>query len=589
MSKSAIMRILMNDSNLFLTRRQFFQLACGTLASTVLWGCQDKRSGSSVNENSKILVFHNGIVLPVDDKFSEHQAFAIKENKILSVGSNKSILSSAGSDAEVIDLKRRTVLPGFIEPHIHFTLMAFTGNWLDIGPLKYETTEDALAALKKVASQGSIDEWIVARQFDPSLQKGPAMLTTRELDKVSSTRSVFILNASGHLAYVNSRLLKLAGINRDTPNQPGAEYFRFADGTPNGAMTQKAWVPILTSNKELLKVFDSGAVDAGIQVGNEAAALGITTLCDMATGGASGYREIDNYRKMFATGQMKSRIRAYLYSEVAEVWDKSGIKFGEGDENVRVAGWKIVSDGSNQGRTGRQREPYLNSYDIGIFYVQPEELKKMVKQRAQQGWPLALHGNGDAAIDSILDAVEAAAKEGINVKGLRCRIEHCSILHDEQIKRMAKLGVVPSFLINHVYFWGKAMRDDVFGQEKVQLLDRCASVEKAGLKWSMHSDAPVSPMGTLHKIRVAVARDLWREPGNVLAPQEKVSVEAAIRAVTINAAWQCHSENEIGSLEAGKLADFVILDADPRKVKPTAISEIGISETWMDGQQVFRS
>jgi hypothetical protein len=105
----------------------------------------------------------------------------------------------------------------------------------------------------------------------------------------------------------------------------------------------------------------------------------------------------------------------------------------------------------------------------------------------------------------------------------------------------------------------------------------------------MHSDAPVSALGTLQKIRVAVARDLWKEPGNVLAPQEKVSVEAAIRAVTINAAWQCHSETEIGSLEKGKLADFVILDADPRKVKPTAISDIGISETWMDGKQVFQS
>jgi predicted amidohydrolase YtcJ len=221
--------------------------------------------------------------------------------------------------------------------------------------------------------------------------------------------------------------------------------------------------------------------------------------------------------------------------------------------------------------------------------VQPEELKQMAKNRAQQGWPLALHGNGDAAIDSILDAVEAANNSGIDMKALRCRIEHCSILHDDQIARMAKLGVTPSFLINHVYYWGHAMRDDVFGPEKVQLLDRCASVEKAGLKWTMHSDAPVSALGTLQKIRVAVARDLWKEPGNVLAPQEKVSVEAAIRAVTINAAWQCHSETEIGSLENGKLADFVILKADPRKVNPTAISEIGISETWMNGKQVFQS
>jgi predicted amidohydrolase YtcJ len=579
----------MSKNTFTFTRRKFLQLACGTAAGSLVWGCQDKKSDSLKSKAGELTVFHNGTVLPVDVNFSEHQAFAIHDNKIIAVGSNESMLALASKDAKQIDLQGRTVLPGFIEPHIHFTLLSFTSDWHDIGPLTYSTTEEALAALRKVADENSSNEWILARQFDPSLQAGPAMLTTRELDQISSTRPIFILNASGHLAYMNSAVLQLAGINKDTPNPPGAEYFRYEDGAPNGAMTQKAYLPIILSNEKVKQSFVEGSVDSGIRVGDEAASLGITTLCDMATGGASGYAEFEGYQKMFATGRMKSRIRAYLYSENAEAWDKSGAKPGQGDENVRIAGWKIVSDGSNQGRTGRQREPYLNSKDLGLYYVQPDELKQMVEKRAKQGWPLAIHGNGDAAIDSILDAIEAGQKAGIDMKSLRCRIEHASILHDEQIARMKDLGVSPSFLINHVYFWGQTMRDNVFGPEKVQLLDRCASVEKAGLKWSMHSDAPVSKMGTLHKIRVAVARDLWKEPGNVLAPQEKVSVEAAIRAVTINAAWQCHSEHEIGSLEKGKLADFVILDSDPRKVKPIEISDINVSETWMNGKQVFKS
>ena len=571
------------------TRRKFLQLACGTAAGSLLWGCQDKQSASLDTKGNGILVFHNGTVLPVDEGFSEHQALAIHDNKIIAVGSNEYILALAGKGARQIDLQGRTVLPGFIEPHIHFTLLAFTSNWHDIGPLKYSTTDEALAALRKVAAEDSSDDWILARQFDPSLQTGPAMLTTRELDQISSTRPIFILNASGHLAYVNSAVLALAGITKDTPNPPGAEYFRDEKGAPNGAMTQKAYLPIILLNDKVMQSFAEGSVESGIRVGDEAASLGITTLCDMATGGASGYAEFEDYQKMFASGRMKSRIRAYLYSEAAESMDKHGAKPGQGDANVRIAGWKIVSDGSNQGRSGWQREPYLNSQDRGIYYVPPDELKQMVEKRGRQGWPLAIHGNGDAAIDSILDAVEAASNAGIDMKALRVRIEHASILHDEQIARMKDLGVSPSFLINHVYFWGQTMRDNVFGPEKVQLLDRCASVEKAGLKWSMHSDAPVSSMGTLQKIRVAVARDLWKEPGNVLAPQEKVSVEAAIRAVTINAAWQCFSEHEIGSLEKGKLADFVILDTDPRKVKPTEISDIKVSETWMNGKQVFKS
>ena len=133
------------------------------------------------------------------------------------------------------------------------------------------------------------------------------------------------------------------------------------------------------------------------------------------------------------------------------------------------------------------------------------------------------------------------------------------------------------------------MRDKVFGPEKVQLLDRCASVEKAGLTWTMHSDAPVSPLSNLQLIRAAVARDLWKEPDTILAPQERVSVETAIRSITRDAAWLSHSEKEIGSLEPGMLADLVVLETDPRKVEPKKISDIKISQTWMDGKQVYGS
>jgi predicted amidohydrolase YtcJ len=131
------------------------------------------------------------------------------------------------------------------------------------------------------------------------------------------------------------------------------------------------------------------------------------------------------------------------------------------------------------------------------------------------------------------------------------------------------------------------MRDQVFGPDKVQLLDRCKSVEEADLNWVLHTDAPVSPLGSLHKMRVAVVRDMWKEPDTILAPDERVSVEAAIRSVTRDAAWACHSEDVIGSLEPGKLADLVVLEEDPRKVAARKISDIGISQTWMDGQQVY--
>jgi predicted amidohydrolase YtcJ len=566
-----------------LNRREFVYGAGAVLGST-LFACGKSREQAV---NSGVTVFVNGTILPVDAAFSTHDALAIAGNRVLAVGSRDDVLAAAGRGATTIDLAGRIVLPGFIEPHMHFALLAGLGHLEDVGPFQRPTFDDALAALRDIAAAAGPGEWVTARQFDPILLDPPRDLTTRDLDRIIADRPVFVLNASGHIAYVNSRTLEMVGITRDTEDPPGAEFGRYDNGTPNGVLYgQGAFLGILLRNQSIVDRMQSGFVDAGRGVGDQAAALGITTLCDQATGGLAGPAELESYRAMYDGGRMKARIRAYAFSEQPG-WDEAGVKPFDGDALVRIAGWKIVTDGSNQGFTGRQREPYYARDTVGIFYVEREALRDMAIDRSRRGWPLSLHGNGDAAIDSILDAVEAAQDEGVDVRALRCRIEHCSILHDEQIERMKALGMVPSFLINHVHYWGHVMRDQVFGPEKVQLLDRCRAVEGAGLNWVMHTDAPVSPLGSLHKIRVAVARDLWKEPDTILAPDERVGVEAAIRAVTRNAAWACHSEHEIGSLEPGKLADLVVLEDDPRGVAPTAISDIRVSETWMDGSRVF--
>jgi len=570
------------------SRRKFIQASTGAIAGLSLWGCGRAPSSSEPESPpSAIKVFLNGKVLPVDPAFSEHSALAISGNRILAVGGREDVLAAAGPAAETVDLAGRVVVPGFIEPHMHFALMAGLGHLADVGPFENPSFEAALEALRGVAANSEADEWIMGRQFDPILLDPPRELTTRDLDPIAPDRPAFILNASGHIAYVNSRTLELAGVTRDSEDPPGGEYGRYEDGSPNGVLYgSPLFLEIMLQNQQIAERMRTGFVAAGREVGQQASALGITTLCDQATGALNGPAELEAYRAMYEGGQMKARIRAYAYSEQPG-WDEAGIEAGEGDAMMRLAGWKIVTDGSNQGFTGRQRAPYYTQDTLGLYYVQPEDLRRMVADRGKRGWPLSLHGNGDAAIDSILDAVEAARDDGVDVHALRCRIEHCSILHDEQIERMAALGMVPSFLINHVHYWGHVMRDQVFGPDKVQLLDRCRAVEDAGLNWVMHSDAPVSPLGTLHKIRVAVVRDMWAEPETVLAPEERVSVEEALRAVTINAAWACHSEHEIGSLEPGKLADLAILESDPRKVEPTAISDIAVSETWLNGKRVY--
>ncbi len=570
------------------TRRRFIQSGAAAAAGFSLWGCGNGEA--PVSAPSATTVFQNGIVLPVDAGFSQHAALAIRGGRILAVGDNESVTAAAGRGAEIVDLQGRVLMPGFIEPHMHFLLMAGLGHLRDIGPFVYPTFDEVLQALREIREEAIAagpDEWVMGRQFDPILLEPQRELLAADIDEVVPDRPVFVLNASGHIAYVNSVALALAGLTADSPDPDGGEYGRNPDGSLNGVLYgTNAHLPVILANPGLSNRMQNEFVSAGREVGDQAASLGITTLCDMATGALGGASELESYRAMYEDNLMKARIRAYLYSE-AGGWDEAGIQPNQGDALMRVSGWKIVTDGSNQGFTGRQREPYYTQDTVGLYYVEPDALREAVSNRSARGWQLAIHGNGDAAIDSILDSMEAADAGGVDVQSLRCRIEHCSILHDEQIERMRALNMVPSFLINHVHYWGHVMRDTVFGPDKVQLLDRCASVEEAGLTWVNHTDSPVSPLGSLHKIRVAVVRDLWKEPDTLLAPDEQVSVETAIRAVTSSAALACHSEHEIGTLEPGKLADLVVLEEDPRAIDPKRISDIAISETWMDGNRVF--
>ena len=251
------------------------------------------------------------------------------------------------------------------------------------------------------------------------------------------------------------------------------------------------------------------------------------------------------YQALRDSNAMSVRFRYSLGQAIAERWDEVGARWGSGDEWLRCTGWKIVSDGSNQGRTGLQREPFLDSDDRGIAYIDTDELNEAVRKRLQDGWAVCVHANGDAASDRVLDAFELAAQAGLDPAAQRCRIEHCSILHDEQIERMAQLGLSPSFLIGHVYYWGQAMIDDVFGLEKTSLLDRTGTCEAKGIRWTIHSDDPVTEMNPLRCIENAVTRSMWRSD-DLLAADEAISVAAALRAMTIDAAWQCHSDHEIG-------------------------------------------
>jgi hypothetical protein len=564
-----------------LKRRDFLN------ASALLAGTLALAPGVALAQTAPVTVFRGGTILTVDAAFSEAEALAIQGQRILAVGSEAEVLAAAGPSARVVELQGRTLLPGFIDAHTHVLAGAVVATIMDyVGMMRFATVDQVLDHLTAVASAKPEGEWIVARNFDPSVQAGVPTLTFAELDAVSTQHPVFVLNASGHLAYANRMAFDLAGVSEVVADPPGGEFVRDAGGRLTGEMKNNtAFLQVANAFSGLA---NADPVAALVTLLEGWSPLGLTTVSELALGSLSqSPADWAVLQAAGATGKLKARVRAYpFYTIGAEAWDAAGVVPGT-DPMVRIAGYKFVADGSNQGFTGLQREPYLGTDQLGLAYMTQDEMTSGVLDRAAKGWPLAIHGNGDAGIDMILNACAALHAAGTDPAALRVRIEHCSMLNDDQIAAMAGLGLSASVLIGHVHYWGVAFRDRVFGPDRAQLLGRCESMTKAGIGVSLHSDFMVTDPDPLHMIEMAVTRTTWKEPEFVLNPAERISVETAIRAVTSEAAWQLHSEHEVGSLEPGKFADLVILDADPRKVDPDRIKSIAVQATWLNGVRVF--
>jgi predicted amidohydrolase YtcJ len=263
---------------------------------------------------------------------------------------------------------------------------------------------------------------------------------------------------------------------------------------------------------------------------------------------------------------------------------------------------KLISDGSNQGLTGYQSEHYCcePKDNKGAFnfppFSHPDEMTadcdftKIIQNIIDKGWPLMIHANGDKAINLTLDAYQIALKGNSGIPK-RHRIEHCSIVNQDTLKRIQSLGISPSFLIGHVGFWGYVFKKAIF-EEKANHLDVCQSALKMDMCISLHSDCFVTPLGPLRMMEQAITRIMEEdEQPEVLNESEKITPEQALKIITYNAAWQCHADKWVGSLEEGKMADYVILAEDPiarGHNDPVGMRDISMLETWVEGRCVYK-
>ena len=532
----------------------------------------------------KAALLVTGSLVTMDDARPRAEAMAVADGRILAVGSRAEMESFVGPGTMTLEHKTGVILPGFVEPHIHLMSSALVFSGVDCSPYTNKTLDAVLAALKAAVAAAPAGQTVVGQLFDPSLLPGQATLTADLLDGISTLVPIVVMNASQHFFYVNSAAYAAAGITAATPNPPGGDYGA-RNGTLTGIVAENS--AMLNFIKVLPPLTPEVIATAITGIGSMAAAQGVTYTHEAATGAIAGATEVDLLHRTFAQAGFPVRGSMSLWGENLDAFTAAGIVPGSGDDRLRARTVKWVSDGSNQGYTGFMRENYLGRDSRGAANFTQEQLNAHFAATIAAGWPIMCHANGDAALDMVTAAFASSAALPSWDPAKRHRIEHCSLLHDEHIASMASLGVTPSFLMNHVRLWGKVMRDEILGAARADLLDRYGSVVKAGLRASFHCDFSVSPIGPLNYIATAAARTM-ADGGEVLNAAERVSVAQALKGATIDAAWMCHADGLVGSLAAGKAADFVVLADDPlaHEADPDAVREIAVLASYMDGAQV---
>ncbi|MEO5609546.1 MAG: amidohydrolase [Ornithinibacter sp.] len=521
------------------------------------------------------LVLSGGTVLTMDAVGSRAQAVAVRGGRVVAVGTVSEVGAFVGPATDVVDLEGRALLPGLVDPHMHSSMVQLA-DWVDLSPMTCPSADAVFTALRDAPT--STTGWVVAQQFDPSITVGHPHLDRAVLDRLVPDRPLLVLESNGHIAYANSVALERAGVGRETPDPPAGRYVRDPDGELTGRLEESSAVLAFTPGMPM--VAGSALADRIRDLTWRAAAEGVTLLHDCGIGSIDGASDLEVLQGVVGEDS-PVRYRGMLVSSAYDVWSEMGLRPGFGDDLFRVDGIKAWSDGSNQAGTGFQREPYLGSDSRGSLNFSPEELAETVSRAHRDGWQVGVHANGDAAIDVTIDAFAKALRTDPRADH-RHRIEHCSVLRPEHIAAMVDLGLSPSFLIGHVRWWGTAFRDRLLGPERAAFYDPCASALRAGLRISLHSDWNVTPLEPLRYVQDAATR-MMIESGEVLNGDERIPVEAALRAVTVDAAWQCRAESVTGSIEVGKYADLVLLEEDPTAVDPMTIADIAVSQTRLAG------
>ncbi len=530
------------------------------------------------------LIVINGRIETMDASGTVVQAVGVRDGKIAVLGANQDVLAERWSGTTVIDAAGRTVLPGFIEPHNHMVSFGTSLLEVDVRTPLNRSIRDIVERLRERAAVTPLGEWIRGRGYDDTGLEDMRHPNRNDLDSVSTEHPIMIVHNSGHMLAANSKALELAGVHAETADPPGGRIGRLPGSSePDGVLYETAQASV----QQLMRAYTDDEIRKGfLQAQDEFLRQGVTTIHDAGVGRGRGVDILNAYQQARRDGFLKFRVNMFIQWQLLTELDFA-LESGSGDEWVRVAGCKIVSDGSIQGITAALRDPYYcDENEKGWLIFEQEELNEMVMILHQKGYQIATHANGDAAIDAVLTAYENALR-AIPKADHRFRIEHCQVCHPEHIAKMSQLGVIPDFFANHVYYFGDRHRDRFLGPDRVRNLDPVGSAIRAGIRPLLHSDCPVTPVSPLFCIQSATAR--VTSSGEVLNDPERIGVREAVSTMTVNAAYGAFEENVKGSLELGKLGDLVILHQDPFKEAAHEIGQIEVAATVVGGQVMYNT
>ncbi|MXV38760.1 amidohydrolase family protein [Flavobacteriaceae bacterium Ap0902] len=567
-----------------------YRILLSSLVFSLLFSCAVQKNQRTGNVPK---IYYNGDIITMHTQEPTYvEAVVEVHGKIAFVGDLNTVLNRY-KDHNLIDLKGKTMLPGFIDPHSHFGMVSNSMGQVDLNPSpvgNVSTIEDIQLALVRYKKDHNIPDgdWIFGWGYDDGQLAEKRHLNKNEIDAVLPNNPVYLQHTSGHMGVANSMALNKLSVNASTPNPEGGNIARIkGSNEPNGLVQETAMYPFVGNMLEVLAKDQEKYFE---QTQDFYAQNGITTAQD----GMTDRPTIHFFQSQANQGKLKLDLIALAgFSDLSENIKDEDLRFKTYKNGFKVQGTKIIADGSPQGKTAYFTQSYLtevpdcDSNCKGLPSISQNNLNNLFKTAYEHDNQLFIHCNGDASIDMVIEAHEYACKT-LNQpldKDRRTIAIHAQFVRPDQLEIFKKYKIEPSFFTNHAFFWGDNHVENL-GVIRANFLSPIHSADKLGLKYTNHSDATVTPINPVFTVWSAVNR--VSRSGKTIGEGEKVSPYLALKAITSHAAYEFYEENYKGTLEQGKIADFVILDKNPLKVNPMDIKNIEVVETIKNGKPIYQ-